>query len=323
MTINVESVNTIASNDVYLPNIKVIGVGGGGGNVINRMISENIKGVQYLTANTDLMVLESSKSERKIQLGKNLTKGMGAGMRPEIGHQSAIENIEEIEEYLNGTDMVFIAAGMGGGTGTGAAPVFAEVAKNKGILTIGVVTLPFGFEGSKRTRLAEKGVKELEGKVDSLIVVSNNRLLELASKKTSMKEAFGLVDNVLKQAISGITNLINLEGIINLDFADVQTVMRDKGSAFMGTGIGVGESRGEVAVRNAISSPLLNLPIDGADGIIVNIIADESFTMLDADATIDFIREKANPDADIIFGLVTDPSKKEEVHISVIAAGFH
>lgn len=315
--------NTMPVNDIYLPNIKVVGVGGGGGNVVNRMINEDIKGVHYSTANTDMMVLESSKAPKKIQLGKSLTRGMGAGMRPEIGHQSAIENIDEISEYLEGTDMVFISAGMGGGTGTGAAPVFAEVAKNMGILTIGVVTLPFGFEGSKRTRIAEKGVKELEKRVDSLIVISNNRLLELASRKTSMNEAFGLVDNVLKQAISGITNLINLEGIINLDFADVQTVMRDKGSAFMGTGMGVGENRGEAAIKNAIASPLLNHPIDGADGIIINIIADESFTMLDADAAVDYVREKANPEADIIFGLVTDPNKREEVHVTVIATGFH
>lgn len=323
MTINVESVNAMASNNIYLPNIKLVGVGGGGGNVVNRMIKENIKGVQYLSANTDLMVLESSKAENKIQLGKKLTNGMGAGMRPDVGHQSAIENIEEISEYLEGTDMVFIAAGMGGGTGTGAAPVFAEIAKNKGILTIGVVTLPFGFEGSKRNKIALQGVQELEKKVDSLIVVSNNRLLELASKKTSMNEAFDLVDDVLKQAIGGITNLINLEGVINLDFADVQTVMRDKGSAFMGTGVGVGENRGEAAVKSAIASPLLNHPIDGADGIIINIIADESFTMLDATATADYVRKKANSDADIIFGLVTDPSKKEEVHVTVIATGFH
>ena len=306
-----------------LPVIKVIGVGGAGGNVVNRMVRDGVKKVQYIAANTDMMVLKSSLADVTIPLGKKITKGLGAGMKPEIGKMSAEEDIETIKAVLENTDLVFIAAGMGGGTGTGAAPVVAEIAKEKRILTVGVVTTPFSFEGTKRAAIAQRGIDELKKHVDTLMVIPNNKLLEIASQKTTMTEAFALADDVLKQAISGITNLVNLEGLINLDFADLRTVMQNKGRAIMGTGIGTGESRGLEAAKKAISSPLLtDKPISGATGVIINIVADPNFSLLDAQAAADFIQSTADQDADVIFGLVTDETKDNEVHITVIATGF-
>ena len=318
-------INNLSSEPDYngLPVIKVFGVGGGGGNVVNRMIEDGVKGVQYIAANTDMMVLKTSGADVKIPLGSSITKGLGAGMNPDVGRLSAEEDVETIKSVLENTDMVFVAAGMGGGTGTGAAPVIAEIAKEKKILTVGVVTTPFRFEGNKRFRIAEKGVEELKKHVDTLMVIPNNKLLEIASQKTTMTEAFDLADDVLKQAISGITNLVNLEGLINLDFADLRTVMSDKGRAIMGTGIGKGENRGVDAARKAIDSPLLSdTPISGATGVIINIVADEKFSLLDAEAAADYIQQTADQDADVIFGLVTDTSKQDEVIITVIATGF-
>ncbi len=306
-----------------LPTIKVIGVGGGGGNVVNRMINDNIKGVEYISANTDVMVLNSSKADVTLALGSKITKGLGAGMKPDIGRQAAEENVDSIKSVLESTDLVFIAAGMGGGTGTGAAPVIAEIAKERKILTVGVVTTPFRFEGSKRQRIAETGIEELRKHVDTLMVIPNNKLLEIASPKTTMTEAFSIADDVLKQAISGITNLINLEGVINLDFADLKTVMANKGRAIMGTGIANGENRGLEAAKKAISSPLLSdKPISGATGVIINIVADDQFSLLDAEAAADLIQSSADNDADVIFGLVHNGSQDNSVTITVIATGF-
>jgi len=306
-----------------LPTIKVIGVGGGGGNVVNRMVNDNIKGVQYLAANTDVMVLNSSKADIILPLGSKITKGLGAGMKPDIGRMAAEEDLEAIRGALENSDMVFIAAGMGGGTGTGAAPIVAEIAKEMKLLTVGVVTTPFRFEGNKRASIAKEGIVELKKHVDTLMVIPNDKLLEIASSKTTMNEAFTIADDVLKQAISGITNLINLEGIINLDFADLKTVMSNKGRAIMGTGIANGESRGLEAAKKAISSPLLSdTPISGATGVIINIVADDQFSLLDAQAAADFIQSTADQDADVIFGLVTDSTKDNEVIITVIATGF-
>lgn len=322
MTVHIDSMQE-KSLHTGLPTIKVVGVGGGGGNVVNRMIDDGISGVEYVVANTDMMVLNSSRAPEKIPLGQKSSKGLGAGMRPDVGRKAAEEDQERIKDVLKGAQMVFISAGMGGGTGTGAAPVVAEIAREMKILTVGVVTTPFKFEGKKRYSLAEEGIAELKKHVDTLMVVPNNKLLEIVSQKTTMNEAFAIADDVLKQAISGITNLINLEGIINLDFADVQTVMSNKGRAIMGTGVASGESRGLEAAKLAIASPLLSdKQISGATGVIINIVADPSFSLLDAEAAAEFIENSADQDADVIFGFVQDESKQDEVTITVIATGF-
>ncbi|MFH2128952.1 MAG: cell division protein FtsZ [bacterium] len=317
-------VDKIKSQPIYsgLPNIKVIGIGGGGGNVVNRMIKDNVRGVQYITVNTDAMALRSSLADVTIPIGKMITKGLGAGMKPEVGRMAAEEEIDSFKELLVDTDLVFLAAGMGGGTGTGAISVVAEIAKEMKILTVAVVTIPFSFEGPKRGRLAETGIQNLKKHIDTLVVIPNSKLLEVASPKTTMSEAFAMADDVLKQAISGITNLINLEGVINLDFADLYTVMANKGSAYMGTGVGRGDNRGLMAVKKALSSPLISQPIDGATGIIINIVADEQFPLFDAEAAAEYIQSSANQDADVIFGLVYDPKLKEEVSVTVIATGY-
>ena len=318
-------VNTIQSQPIHtgLPTIKVIGVGGGGGNVVNRMIEEGVTGVIYIVANTDSAVLKSSKAEVKIPLGTKSTKGLGAGMKPEIGKMAAEEDSGSIKSILEDTDMIFIAAGMGGGTGTGAAPVIAEIAKEMKVLTIGVVTTPFHFEGNKRARIAEDGIEELKKHVDTLMVIPNNKLVEIASPRTTMNEAFSTADDVLKQAISGITKLINLEGVINLDFADIQTVMMNKGRAIMGTGVAKGENRGLEAAKKAISSPLLSdRSISGARGVIINIVADSMFSLLDAQAAAEYIQSSADQEADVIFGLATEEKAESEVVITVIATGF-
>lgn len=317
-------VDKIESQPLYtgLPAIKVIGIGGGGGNVVNRMIKDEVKGVQYVAINTDGMALNSSLADISLPIGKVITNGLGAGMKPEVGRMAAEEEIERIKEILSDTDLVFLAAGMGGGTGTGAIPVIAEIAKELKILTVAVVTIPFSFEGPKRSRLAEAGILELKKHIDTLVVIPNSKLLELASPKTTMAEAFAMADDVLKQAISGITNLINLEGVINLDFADLYTVMANKGSAYMGTGVGRGDSRGLTAVKAALSSPLISQPIAGATGVIINIVADEAFPLFDAEAAAEHIQGSANQDADVIFGLVYDPTLKAEVSVTVIATGY-
>lgn len=322
MSIEITSIQEQPFN-TGLPTIKVIGVGGGGGNVVNRMIEDRVIGVDYIAVNTDVMVLNSSKAAIKIPIGTTTSKGLGAGMKPEVGKLAAEEDQEAIKEMLKNTDMVFIAAGMGGGTGTGAAPVIAEIAKESKILTVGVVTTPFKFEGRKRATLAEQGIHELKKHVDTLMVIPNNKLLEIVSQNTTMNEAFAMVDDVLKQAISGITNLINLEGMINLDFADVRTVMANKGRAIMGTGIANGENRGLEASKKAIASPLLSdKQISGATGVIINIVADCNFSLKDAESSAEYIESSADQDADVIFGFVQDPSKQDEVAITVIATGF-
>lgn len=322
MAVNVNEVQSQSVNNI-LPTIKVVGVGGGGGNVVNRMVNDGVKGVQYIAANTDVMVLNSSKADITIPLGAKNTKGLGAGMKPEVGKAAAEEDLDTIKSVLEDTDLIFVSAGMGGGTGTGAAPVVAEIAKEMKILTVGVVTTPFRFEGSKRARIANEGIEELKKHVDTLMVIPNNKLLEMASPKTTMNEAFSLADDVLKQAISGITDLLNREGVINLDFADLKTVMSNKGRAIMGQGVGTGENRGLEAAQKAVSSPLLSdTQISGATGVIINIVADENFSLLDAQAAADFIQGSADQDADVIFGLVTDNTKDNEVIITVIATGF-
>ncbi len=306
-----------------MPKIQIFGVGGGGGNVINRMIDENISSVEYVAANTDTMVLNSSKADIKLALGRKTTRGLGAGMRPEIGKSSAEEAEQEIRSILKGSDLVFIAAGLGGGTGTGAAPVIAEIAQSMGILTVAVLTTPFRFEGAKRSRLAEEGIVQIKKFVDTFIVVPNNGLLQIASPKMTMTDAFLMADDVLKQGIRGIINLIDMEGVINLDFADIRTVMSNKGNAVMGIGQGQGQDRGIIAARAAISSPLIkDQNILGAKGVIINIVADESFTLMDAEAATGFIEEKTDSDADVIFGLVYDKDKKDAVSITIIATGF-
>lgn len=317
-------VDNIESQPIYsgLPAIKVLGIGGGGGNVVNRMIKDNVKGVQYIAINTDAMALGSSFADVTLPIGKVITNGLGAGMKPEVGRIAAEEEVDAIKELLKDTDLVFLAAGMGGGTGTGAIPVIAEIAKELKILTVAVVTSPFSFEGPKRSRLAGDGIQNLKKHIDTLVVIPNSKLLEIASPKTTMSEAFAMADDVLKQAISGITNLINLEGVINLDFADLYTVMANKGSAYMGTGFGRGENRGLMAVKEALSSPLIAQPIEGATGVIINIVADEQFPLFDAEAAAEHIQNSANQDADVIFGLVYDPKLNGEVYVTVIATGY-
>lgn len=322
MHIDYSSVNE-TSESYGLPKITVMGVGGGGGNVVNRMLEDNIAGVEYVVVNTDAVVVSASSASVKFAIGKKLTRGQGAGMKPEIGRQAAIEDSQLIRDALEGTDMLFIAAGMGGGTGTGAAPIIAEIAKEMQVLTVGVVTTPFAFEGKKRQSLGEQGIQELKKHVDTMMVIPNDRLLEIVSEKTTINQAFRLADDVLKQAISGLTTLINMKGLINLDFADVKTVMQDKGRAIIGKGVAKGENRGLQAAEAAISSPLLNdRPISGATGIIINIVADPNFTLIEAQAAANFIEKAADQDADVIFGVVDDHTKENEVAITVIAAGF-
>ncbi len=302
--------------------IKVIGVGGGGGNAVNRMIEAGLKGVSYIVVNTDKQALNASVAETKVQIGEKLTRGLGAGANPETGMKAAEENIEEIIKYFDGVDMVFITAGMGGGTGTGAAPVIAKAAKEMGILTVGVVTKPFTFEGSKRRKHAELGIEYLKQYVDSLVVVPNDRLLQISEKNTTMKEAFGMADDVLRQGIQGITDLITESGVINLDFADVKTVMSDRGIAHMGVGTGRGENRVIDAVKEAIGSPLLETSIDGAKAILLNIMGGYDLGMLEANEAADLIEKAAARDANIIFGASIKEDLEDEIRITVIATGF-
>jgi cell division protein FtsZ len=305
------------------PRIKVVGVGGGGGNAINNMISHGVAGVEFLAANTDIQALEASASQARLQLGRGSTKGLGAGAKPEVGATAAKESIDRIEEMLQGADMVFVAAGMGGGTGTGAAPIIADVARRQGALTVGVVTKPFAFEGARRRKQSERGIEALKQAVDTLIIVPNDRLLQMCSKETSMLEAFKMADRVLLNAVKGISDIITQQGVINVDFADAVSVMSQQGLALMGIGRGTGDHRAVDAVQAAISSPLLEeVSIEGATGILVNVTGGASLTLHEVNEAIALIEESAHEDANIIFGYVVDESMGEEVTITVIATGF-
>ena len=302
--------------------IKVIGVGGGGNNAVNRMIECGVKGIEFIALNTDKQALNSSRAEVKLQIGEKLTRGLGAGANPEVGMKAAEENRNEITETLKGADMVFITAGMGGGTGTGAAPIVAEVAKELGILTVGVVTKPFTFEGRRRAIHAEKGIEELKNKVDTLVTIPNDRLLQVAEKKTTMVEAFAMADEVLKQGIQGISDLIAVPNLINLDFADVKTIMQDQGIAHMGIGKATGENRSVEAAKQAIKSPLLETSIDGAKAVLLNITGGEDLGLFEVNEAADLIRQSVDKDANIIFGAGIDEDLKDEIKITVIATGF-
>ena len=305
------------------PRIKVIGVGGGGGNAVNNMIQHGIAGVEFVVANTDCQALDINYAGVKLQLGQGCTKGLGAGAKPEVGASAAKESIDRIEELLLGADMVFIAAGMGGGTGTGAAPIIADVAQRLGALTVGVVTKPFLFEGNRRRKIADRGVEALKEAVDTLIVVPNNRLLQLADENTSMLDAFKMADQVLLNAVKGISDIITQQGIVNVDFADAISVMSDQGMALMGIGTGKGEGRAIQAAEKAILSPLLeDVSVDGAMGILVNVTGGKSLTLHEVNAAIELITKAAHEDANIIFGYVVDEKMEDEVSITVIATGF-
>ena len=302
--------------------IKVIGVGGGGNNAVNRMISSGLQGVEFISVNTDAQALIHAMAPKRIQIGEKLTRGLGAGARPEIGEQAAQESREEILEALKGADMVFVTAGMGGGTGTGAAPVVAECAREIGALTVGVVTRPFSFEGRKRQKQAADGTARLKEKVDTLITIPNDRLLQVVDKKTSMMDAFRIADDVLRQGVQGISDLIAVPGLINLDFADVKSIMSDTGSALMGIGIGTGDNAAVAAAEAAINSPLLETSIQGARGVLLNITGGSNLSLFEVNEASQIIAEAADEEANIIFGSVIDESLNDEVHVTVIATGF-
>lgn len=304
-----------------LARIKVIGVGGGGGNAVNRMITANVEGVEFIVANTDAQALALSKAETKIQLGNKLTRGLGAGGNPEVGGKAAEESREELVKVLEGADLVFVTAGMGGGTGTGAAPVVAEVARSIGALTIAIVTKPFAFEGKRRLNQALKGIENLKEKVDSIVTIPNDRLLQIASKDTTLEAAFTFADDILRQGVQGISDTIAKPGIINLDFADVRTTMAGTGTALMGVGIAKGENRAVSAAKAAISSPLLELSIEGAMGILMN-ISGSNLTLLEAQEAADFIYASAGTEADVMFGAFNEENDTDEIKITVIATGF-
>ena len=304
-------------------NIKVIGVGGGGNNAVNRMVESELNGVQFLSVNTESQVLELSKADVTIQIGEKVTKGLGAGANPQIGEAAAQESREDIIKALEGADMVFVTAGMGGGTGTGAAPVVAECAKEVGALTVGVVTKPFAFEGKRRRAAAEKGIEFLTQKVDTIIVIPNDKLLQVVDKKCTITDAFSKADDVLRQGIKGISDLIQIPGLINLDFADVKTIMTEQGEALMGIGVGEGENRAADAAKMAINSPLLETSIDGAKGILLNISGSSDLSIFEVNEAAEIISDAADPDANIIFGSVIDESLGDKVQITVVATGFN
>lgn len=310
------------TNMDQLATIKVIGVGGGGSNAVNRMIEHGVQGVEFIAVNTDAQALNLSKAEVKMQIGSKLTRGLGAGANPEVGKKAAEESKEQLEEALKGADMVFVTAGMGGGTGTGAAPVIAQVAKELGALTVGVVTRPFTFEGRKRSMQAAGGINSMKENVDTLIVIPNDRLLEIVDKNTPMLEAFREADNVLRQGVQGISDLIAVPGLINLDFADVKTIMSDKGSALMGIGIATGENRAAEAAKKAISSPLLETSIDGAQGVLMNITGGTNLSLYEVQEAADIVATASDQDVNMIFGSVINDSLKEEIVVTVIATGF-
>lgn len=302
--------------------IKVIGVGGGGSNAVNRMIEFGVRGVEFITVNTDAQALHLARSEHKLQIGDKLTRGLGAGANPEVGKKAAEESRELIMNTLRGADMVFVTAGMGGGTGTGAAPVIAEIARECGALTVGVVTRPFTFEGRKRAAQAELGINSLREKVDTLIVIPNDRLLEIVDKKTPMLEAFREADNVLRQGVQGISDLIAVPGLINLDFADVKTIMTERGSALMGIGVATGENRAAEAAKKAIMSPLLETNIDGARGVIMNITGGSNLSLYEVNEAAEIVISASDPDVNMIFGAIIDEDLKDEIKVTVIATGF-
>ncbi|MBV9159166.1 MAG: cell division protein FtsZ [Candidatus Kaiserbacteria bacterium] len=303
--------------------IRVIGVGGSGGNAVNHMVASSLEGVDFIAVNTDAQDLHKSKAKKKIHIGKTLTRGLGTGMNPDMGKQAAEETREEIQDAIKGSDMVFITCGMGGGTGTGAAPVVAKIARELGALTVGVVTRPFAFEGQQRLRLAEQGLAELRKAVDALIIIPNDKLLTIVSRETGIKNAFAMCDDILKQAVEGISDLITQTGIINVDFADVRAIMQNAGSALMGIGTAIGDKRAENAARAAINSPLLEVSITGAKGVLFSIAGGEDLGMLEVQEAANVITEAIDPEAKVIFGAVTDDSlKKGAIRITVIATGF-
>src|SRR5213083_56735 len=304
--------------------MKVVGVGGGGGNALNRMVDEGLQGVEFISVNNDAQALLNNKADVKVQIGKKLTRGLGAGARPEIGRQAIEENRDEVLHTLQGADLVFVTCGMGGGTGTGAAPVIAQVARDLGALTVGVVTKPFAFEGSQRKKKALAGINELSKAVDALIIIPNDRLVSLAGNKTTLKEAFAMVDNVCLNAVRGISDLVIAPGLINVDFADVRTIMTGMGRALMGTGRGTGDKRAVEAAQQAISSPLLeDVAINGATGILLNITGGPDLTLAEMNEACSLIAEAADPEANIIFGSVIDAHAGDQVRITVIATGFN
>lgn len=302
--------------------IKVIGIGGGGCNAVNRMIDSGLKGVEFIVANTDLQVLNSSKAEHKLQIGATITDGLGAGADPEVGREAALESRSEIEDALRGADMVFVTCGLGGGTGTGAAPVIAEIAQSLGCLTVAIVTKPFKFEGKKRMDHALLGLDELKKHVDTIVVIPNDRLRDLIDKSTPMRDAFREVDNVLRLGVQSISDLISVPGLVNLDFADVKAIMENRGTALIGIGVGFGENRANEAAKQAISSPLLETTINGATDCIINITGGSSLTLYEAEEAAEVIRAAANTDVNIIFGAVINEALSEEVIVTVIATGF-
>ncbi|WP_160720136.1 cell division protein FtsZ [Bacillus sp. USDA818B3_A] len=305
-----------------LATIKVIGVGGGGNNAVNRMIEHGVQGVEFIAVNTDAQALNLSKAEVKMQIGAKLTRGLGAGANPEVGKKAAEESKEQIEEALRGADMVFVTAGMGGGTGTGAAPVIAQIARDLGALTVGVVTRPFTFEGRKRSNQASGGIGSMKEAVDTLIVIPNDRLLEIVDKSTPMLEAFREADNVLRQGVQGISDLIATPGLINLDFADVKTIMSNKGSALMGIGVAAGENRATEAAKKAINSPLLETSIDGAQGVLMNITGGSNLSLYEVQEAADIVATATDQEVNMIFGSVINENLKDEIIVTVIATGF-
>ncbi|MCM3689961.1 cell division protein FtsZ [Neobacillus niacini] len=306
-----------------LATIKVIGVGGGGNNAVNRMIEHGVQGVEFIAVNTDAQALNLSKAEVKMQIGSKLTRGLGAGANPEVGKKAAEESKEQLEDALRGADMVFVTAGMGGGTGTGAAPVIAQIARGLGALTVGVVTRPFTFEGKKRSNQAAGGIGSMKEAVDTLIVIPNDRLLEIVDKSTPMLEAFREADNVLRQGVQGISDLIAVPGLINLDFADVKTIMSNKGSALMGIGMATGENRATEAAKKAISSPLLETSIDGAQGVLMNITGGSNLSLYEVQEAADIVATASDQEVNMIFGSVINEAHKDEIIVTVIATGFN
>lgn len=303
--------------------IRVIGVGGSGCNAVNHMVNSKVRGVDFIAVNTDAQDLHRSKAGKKIHIGRTLTRGLGTGMNPELGHKAADETRDEIQEALKGSDMVFVTCGMGGGTGTGAAPIVAQIARELGALTVGVVTKPFGFEGQQRSRLADNGIGELRKAVDALVMIPNDRILGIVSRDTGIKNAFAMCDDILKQAVEGISDLITTPGIINVDFADVRTIMQNAGSALMGIGTGTGEKRAEDAAKAAISSPLLDVSIHGAKGVLFSVAGGSDLGMLEIQDAAQVITNAIDPDAKVIFGAITDETlKKGQVKVTVIATGF-
>src|SRR5215210_6187166 len=306
----------------YLAVIKVVGIGGGGTNAVNRMINSGLQGVEFIAINTDAQALQMCDADQKIHIGEKITRGLGAGADPMIGMEAAEENKAEIEEALRGADMVFVTAGKGGGTGTGAAPVVAKIARDSGALTVGVVTRPFAFEGRRRSTYAEEGIKRLKENVDSLIIIPNDRLLQVAEKRTSMMDAFKMADDILRKGVQGITDLITVPGLINLDFADVRTIMHDSGSALMGIGESSSETRGTEAAKTAISSPLLEASIEGATGIILNITGGPDLGLFEVNEAAEIVHNAAHQDANFIFGAVIDENNGDRLSVTVIATGF-